>query len=238
MDNIKVLIFDMDDTLINHGHVTKQTWIQTVKDMAEEFHLNIDANRIGGEIGDVSDAIFDSEERRPKGNYDIREFRTSVIKEAFGNLGYQNDEVIDYLLDHYDDNKHKLVYVFEDVFNTLKELKNRGYIIAMLTNGDKEFQWEKINRLGFPPYFDHIFVSGEHNINKPERSAYELVARTCGYSLEESCMIGDNYLWEVVAPIQYGMKAVWMNKFHKAKKGDIEPDYMIENISELLEIFK
>ena len=30
VDNVKVLIFDMDDTLINHGHVTKPTWIKTV----------------------------------------------------------------------------------------------------------------------------------------------------------------------------------------------------------------
>ncbi len=238
MDNVKVLIFDMDDTLINHGHVTKPTWIKTVKDMAEHFHLDIDTYTIGKEIGDVSDAIFDSEERRPKGNYDKRVFRTNLIKEAFSNVGYENDDVIDYLIDKYDENKHKVVYIFEDVLDTLVELKKRGYIITMLTNGDTDFQWEKINRLGFPPYFDRIFVSGEHNINKPEKSAYELVVNTFGVTLEEACMIGDNYLWEVVAPIQYGMKAIWMNKFHKKKTGDTNPDYTIENISELLEIFK
>ena len=146
--------------------------------------------------------------------------------------------MIDYLIDKYDENKHKVVYIFEDVLDTLVELKKRGYIITMLTNGDTDFQWEKINRLGFPPYFDRIFVSGEHNINKPEKSAYELVVNTFGVTLEEACMIGDNYLWEVVAPIQYGMKAIWMNKFHKKKTGDTNPDYTIENISELLEIFK
>ncbi|WRK54154.1 hypothetical protein SD457_03690 [Coprobacillaceae bacterium CR2/5/TPMF4] len=53
-------------------------------------------------------------------------------------------------------------------------------------------------------------------------------------------MIGDHYLWEVVAPKRFGLNAIWVNRGDLGVKGneDIKADYVIKNIGELLQIFK
>lgn len=236
MKDVKLLIFDMDDTIINHGHVTKPAWIKTGEDMVKEFHLDEDGTLIGKEIGDVSEAIFSDENRRPRGNYSPKEMRTSIIKEAFENLGFHHEEVIEYMVERYDYYKKTLVYVYEDVFDTLKELKNRGYILTMLTNGDSVFQRNKIKRLGLEPYFDKTYVSGEMGTDKPHKEAYYMIIDQFQVKAEETCMIGDNYLWEAVAPKEYGLKSIWVNRVKKVIE-DNKADYTIENISELLDIF-
>ena len=88
--------------------------------------------------------------------------------------------------------------------------------------------------------FDGIFIDGEQGIGKPEKEAYENVLNMFHVQPGEACMIGDHYLWEVVAPISYGLKAIWVNRGELGVKGNerIKADAMIYNIGELLNILE
>lgn len=236
MNDVKLLIFDMDDTLICVDSITKLSWIKTAEDMIEEFHIEGNGTSIGKMIGDVSESIHTDENKRPRGNYSPKEMRSYIIRETFQLLNFNHEEVIDYMVDKYDYYKKALVYVYDDVFETLSLLKQRGYILSMLTNGDSGFQREKINRLGLDTYFDKTFVSGEMGTDKPHKEAYYMICDHFGISPAHTCMIGDNYLWEVAAPKSYGLKAIWVNRDHKEIE-DNQSDYTIKSISELLDIF-
>ena len=54
---------------------------------------------------------------------------------------------------------------------------------------------------------------------------------------QETCVLGDNYLWEVVAPKEYGLKAIWVNRYDQVREDNIA-DYTIKETKELLDIFK
>lgn len=52
-------------------------------------------------------------------------------------------------------------YVFEDVYEALGILKEKGYYLIILTYGDKEFQLSKIDPINLSEYFDEIIVTEE-----------------------------------------------------------------------------
>lgn len=238
MKDIKLLIFDMDDTLINHGHMTKPAWIKTAEKMTKLFQLDINGTNLGKEIGNISESIFEDENKRPRGNYSPIQLRYKMILEALDNLDIELcEECIKYIINEYDDIKKELVCVYDDVFDTLMKLRDRGYILALLTNGDGEFQRNKIKRFNLESYVDKVFISGEMGVDKPKKEAYYMVCSQCKVKPYEACMIGDNYLWEAVAPKEYGLKSIWVNRVNKIID-DNKADYTIENISELLDIFK
>lgn len=239
MDDVKVLIFDLDNTLINYGGVTEKAWRLTCQKCIEKYGMNIDAIKIADEIVKVNNSIWEDENKRPKGNFSFYELRKSIVNEALNRLQINNDEIVEWIVSNYSYYKHEAVYVFEDVFDTLNELKNREYIIALLTNGDGAFQREKLKRFDMESLFDGIFIDGEQGVGKPEKQAYENVLNMFQVQPSEACMIGDHYLWEVVAPVSYGLKAIWVNRGELGVKGNekIKADYVIKNIGELLDIF-
>lgn len=238
MKDVKLLILDMDDTIINHGHMTKPAWIKTGEAMVKEYSLDLDGTIIGKEIGDVSESIFEDENKRPRGNYSSKGLRKLIIEEALKNLNINlHEDMINYMIDKYDEIKKELVCVYDDVFDTLVELKKRGYILTLLTNGDSAFQRNKIQRFGLDPYFDKTYVSGEMGVDKPHKEVYYKIIEEFGFTPKQSCMIGDNYLWEVVAPKEYDLKAIWVNRVNKHYDNNAA-DYIISEIKQLLDIFK
>lgn len=239
MNDVKLLIFDLDNTLINYGGVTEKAWQLTCQKCIEEYKININAIKMSEEIIKVNNSIWEDEKKRPKGNFSFHELRKSIVSEALKHFEINNNEIVEWLVSNYSHYKHKAIYVFEDVFDTLKELKKRGYLIALLTNGDSAFQREKLKRFDMELLFDGIFIDGEQGVGKPEKEAYENVLNMFHVQPSEACMIGDHYLWEVVAPISYGLKAIWVNRGESGVKGNekIKADFVIKNISELLEIF-
>ena len=97
------------------------------------------------------------------------------------------------------------MYVFDDVHPTLQTLRKRGYTLALLTNGDASTQREKLARFDLEKPLDYIFIDGEQGVGKPDKQAYDNVLNACNVKASEACMVGDHYLWEVVAPKKYGL---------------------------------
>lgn len=239
MKNIKLLIFDLDNTLINYGGVTEKAWQLTTERCINTFDLTVDAKEMTEEIIKANDAIWKDETKRPKGNFSFSELRKEIVVTALKKMNIENEEIADFLVQQYAICKHEAIYVFEDVFETLTKLKEQGYLLALLTNGDGQFHREKLKRFDLEPFFDGIFIDGEQGIGKPERKAYENVLNFFHLIPDEACMIGDHYLWEVVAPKKYGLHAIWVNRGDLGIEGNerIKADAMIYDIGELLNIF-
>lgn len=61
------------------------------------------------------------------------------------------------------DNCHK--YLYEDTIEFLKYLKSRGHELYILTWGDKELQYQKIQKSGIEQYFEQIILTEEMKFN-------------------------------------------------------------------------
>ncbi|MED3916379.1 HAD family hydrolase [Priestia megaterium] len=119
----------------------------------------------------------------------------------------------------------------EDV---LKELKKKGLLLGIITNGFTDFQWMNIRALGIDHYFDTILVSEQEGIKKPHKDIFLRALKVLDVSAEESVYIGDHPENDVLGARGAGMHAVW--KKDAFFDGNFTDSYVIEDLKELLNV--
>jgi HAD superfamily hydrolase (TIGR01662 family) len=95
----------------------------------------------------------------------------------------------------------------EDVRRALPQLKQAGYVLAILSNRDKPIQ-NLLHEHGISEWFDFSLVAGEVNSFKPEPGIFEHALRRVNLSAKEAIYVGDNYYADVIGARRAGMRPV------------------------------
>ncbi len=117
----------------------------------------------------------------------------------------------------------------------LQHLKDKNYVLHLITNGFEKTQKRKIEHAEIAHYFDEIITSEKSNSVKPQKEIFDCALRLTGASLQESIMIGDNPDADIKGAINVGMDSVFVN--HLNKKIELNPTYTICHLQELEAIF-
>lgn len=80
----------------------------------------------------------------------------------------------------------------EPTIELIKELKERGYGLYVLSNMSKEYI-EYLRKLPVFELFDEQVVSCEVGLGKPDRRIYEYLLTHCGLNAEETIFIDDRF---------------------------------------------
>lgn len=83
---------------------------------------------------------------------------------------------------------------------------SREYTLAVLSNGSSFMQRRKLNNLGITKLFDHIFISGELKMAKPDSRFFRTAVERVGG--ERFVMIGDDEEKDIVPASQLSFKTV------------------------------
>ncbi|MEB4869154.1 HAD family hydrolase [Priestia megaterium] len=118
--------------------------------------------------------------------------------------------------------------------HVLKELKKKGLLLGMITNGFTDFQWMNIKALRIDHYFDTILVSEQEGIKKPHKDIFLRALKALDVSAEESVYIGDHLENDVLGARGAGIHAVW--KKDAFFDGSFTDSYIIEDLKELLNV--
>lgn len=106
--------------------------------------------------------------------------------------------------------------LFSDTLPTLAELRRRGYLLGIVTNrlwGGQPFH-EDLQSIGLLDYFDsqHIAISGDLGIRKPNPRIFEYALNSFQVSPRETAMIGDSLSADVLGSQPLGIHAIWKPK--------------------------
>ncbi len=106
--------------------------------------------------------------------------------------------------------------LFDDTLSTLAALKERGYLLGVVTNrhyGGVPFQ-EDVRTLGLLDYFElcHMAISADLGIRKPHPDIFLHALKSLNVPPEEAAMVGDSLSADVVGAKRLGMRAIWMPK--------------------------
>lgn len=112
---------------------------------------------------------------------------------------------------HYDRNFGDHNVIFPNSERLLKELKDRGYIVGVITNGPSMLQNHKMDTSGLRPYCDIVVVSGDVGVHKPDPELFRYTANQLGLDCEECAYVGDHPINDIQGALQAGMKAIRMN---------------------------
>ncbi len=130
-----------------------------------------------------------------------------------------------------------------DVRETIIELHKRGYKLGIIANTITETEipdWMEDDQV--TDYFGSVILSSKVGFRKPNPEIYWLAARELGVEPEKCVYVGDNPVRDVEGThaAGYGMMILINEPATLAKEpptGEFKPDYTIEKISNLLDIF-
>ena len=194
MQNIKAVIFDMDETLINRKEAFIKMCEYLINRYAQEYPyegtkeelikymIEIDANGYGG-----LENMIPKLSKIWKLPHSIEEF----IEERNGVFA-------------------KLSVPFAEMFEVLDTLKGK-YKLGMITNGYSSVQREKIKSVGIEHYFEDIIVSGELEFAKPDPRIFQLSCEHLEVKPEEAVFIGDYYPNDIAGAISANIMPIWIN---------------------------
>lgn len=113
----------------------------------------------------------------------------------------------------------------------LAELKQQGYKLAVISNGGHATRLTILQGLGFSHYFDEIISSELVGISKPNPEIFLHTSRQLNIVPENCLFIGDHPINDIQGATQAGMKALWLQGFHKT--GVHKPINTIQNLAEI-----
>ena len=133
-------------------------------------------------------------------------------------------------------NLYKILSPYPEVKEVLGKLKDKGFKLAILSNGTQELLNElvKINKLD--NLFDDLFSIEEVKIFKPDSKVYNLPINKYKIQPKEVIFLSAN-TWDVSGGGNFGYNAVWVNRNNSHFDIlDYKPKKEIKSLKGLLEI--
>ena len=225
--NIKLITFDLDDTLwdtapvIASAEVVLRNWLQANAPL----------------LGDVPvEHLFAIRERivlaEPELKHRISALRRRVLTCVLEDVGYgqtQAQQLAEQGFEVFLQARHK-VEIFPEV-QPMLELLSQHYALGVITNGNAD-----VSRLGLADYFRFALCAEDLGIGKPDPAPFEEALRRSGVPASEAVHVGDHPRDDIAGAQRAGLRAVWFNPQAKAWAGEQAPDAEIQRLSHLHEV--
>lgn len=225
MKKYDLLLFDLDDTLIDFSVDQKLALKYAFEEMGYEY-----TDDILEQYKKINDIVWGKLERGEiKTVSDLYEERCQMLFKIY-NINEKTDKFNGLLDKGFRENGTP----FEGVGNILKKLRER-YKLAIITNGPKSQQYTRLNNANLSQYFSYFFVSEEIGYNKPNIKFFEYMFE----KLEEKdrtkmLIIGDSLTSDIQGGVNVGIDTCWYNVNYKKNITTIKPNYEINKLEELV----
>lgn len=230
MGSIKVVLWDIDGTLLNFHEAEKVA----IRKCFSEFSLGQCTDEMLAVYSGINKLYWQRLERGEMTKPQILEGR---FREFFGRYGLDTDCVADF-------NRRYQVALGDTVcFNpggmeTVQALRGRVRQYAV-TNGTQVAQKRKLANSGLDKILDGVFISDELGVEKPNKAFFDKVWEVIGpYSGQEVLIVGDSLTSDMRGGINARIQTCWFDPDGHALPGDLKIDYRIEKLTQVFEICK
>ena len=99
----------------------------------------------------------------------------------------------------------------------MEYLYTKGYQLIVLSNGFSEVQYRKINASGLASYIDHIVLSENVGVQKPDPQIYSYAVQLANVPKEQVVMIGDNVETDIKGAYDFGLDSILFDPLQEHK---------------------
>jgi putative hydrolase of the HAD superfamily len=239
---IKAVIFDLDDTLIDWSGQTKRHSEVVRPHIDNMYHYLV----AGGHLLPDPDAFALCFHETVSAQWEsARETWTGIsfenaLSACLATLGI-NPEGIDLaaVMRAYDVQQFPGVELFPDTIPVLETLLKKGYKLGLVTNSMMPMWMRDVELLAYDllPYLDVRVSSGDIGYMKPHPAIFEHTTDLLGISPEEAVFVGDRPVNDIAGANEAGMISVLITPPHLNRElNGVQPDYIIERLSDLIPI--
>ncbi|MFM0621428.1 HAD family hydrolase [Streptococcus suis] len=229
---MKALIFDVDDTLydqIQPFERALERHIEVAREQIEPLYLSFRR---------YADEVF---EATATGKMSLKDSHIYRMKHALADFGYQVSDAIALAIQidyDYFQGQIELSPVFPEIFSWCQA---QGIAMGIITNGPYRHQLRKIRTMGLVNWFEleHVLISGQVGITKPNPAIFQLMEERLGMSGEDICYLGDSFENDVVGAKAANWKVIWFN--HRKRVEPVAPyqaDKVVTDWDELVEVIQ
>ena len=221
LHNKKVIIFDLDGTLINSAPDLALAVNHMLETLKREIFTQ---DTIHGWVGNGALVLV---QRALSGDRMID--KTLVTKLV--------DDALKIFLDFYAQNLCNATVPYENVPGTLHAIKEAGYRLAIVTNKPFAFVEPILEGLGLDGLFEIILGGDSLAQKKPDPTPLLHVCKTLNLDIKECVMVGDSKN-DILAANACDMQSVGVTYGYNYGEdiGVYKPDIIIDNFAELLEV--
>lgn len=123
---------------------------------------------------------------------------------------------------------------FPDTIAFLDTAKARGYQLCLATGEHAEEKAQAMNKLGSKRYFDHVFGEDRVGCIKADPEYYRRVLAACQAAPEQTTMIGDTLLNDIMPAKAVGIRTIWVNRKGEEPPPQARPDHTVGGLTEAL----
>jgi 2-haloacid dehalogenase len=125
---------------------------------------------------------------------------------------------------------------YPEVPGALAELKERGFEIAILSNGTPKMLEAAVKNSGLEELIPEIFSVEQVGIFKPDPRVYQIAVEGLNVKAEEIVFQSSN-AWDAAGAAAFGLRVAWINRFNQSSERlPGKPDAEIKLLSELPEL--
>lgn len=122
---------------------------------------------------------------------------------------------------------------FPEVRDTLRRLRQSGFITAILSNGSPAMLDAAVRGAGLHDLLDAVLSADAVKVFKTDPSVYEYGLRQLGVRAEQVSFQSSN-AWDAFAASAYGMRVVWCNRYgQRRERLPGAPDHEVRSLAEL-----
>ena len=238
MKNYQVLLWDVDDTLLDFPKSEEYAFFHSLKKF--DIECTYEDYKVYSEINDKKWKLLEL------GQITREEVLVGRFRDFFEYMGIHHIDVTEFQ-PVYQDELGSVFYFIEKADSLLLRLKEAGYKQYLVTNGVVKTQAKKLKLSGLDKIVDGIFISEAVGYNKPSREYFEKVLTEIDANCKENILlIGDSLSSDIKGGKNAGIPTCLFIK-NKEKLNqeqfisDIEamkPDYVIESLWNVFEILE
>lgn len=207
---VKAAFFDFFQTLVRYEPTAEELQARALRDFGIEVSPDIFLRPMV-----IADKFMYQElhrsplsERSEKGKMALRVQRQEILlKEAGLEVSKQ---VVLGLLEKMQQLQTKLT-LFQDVMPALTDLNNRGTILGLISNADRNIS-PILEQLGLMSLLRVVVTSKDVGYSKPHPEIFHEGLRRAGVHASEAVYIGDQYEIDIVGAINVGMKGLLLDR--------------------------
>jgi 2-haloacid dehalogenase len=240
MKKYKILIFDLDDTLIDNRENTRVAFAKmlaaggggTYSNKKFERWYNIDAEFwIKWQDGQVKIPPEFAHEVGKKSKKFLSWIRSQRILQYFGNA--VSDERAVELNDIYTDALAENVVEIEGAREILKYLATgkNSYKIIIATNGPSLVVRHKLDKIGILPYVTEVLAADMFGCMKPAIPFFDVIEKSYNdFERADYLMIGDSLKSDVGFAQNVGIDSCWFDRGGEKLTAGYAPTFIVEDL--------
>ncbi|CAG9813599.1 unnamed protein product [Phaedon cochleariae] len=224
MEHTTAVFFDLDNTLIATRRADERTCDKLREILNRKYSLSINA---AAQICKRYLKMFRKCPDNPP--MDLDAWRKILWTDALGEHSYLTDDIYQQWLTL----RYEYLSLAPDITHFLKTLR-KSHLLALITNGPSQAQWEKVEKLDLKSYFDLILVSGDLPWEKPSAEIFLEACETLAVDPKHCVMIGDKLETDILGGSNAKLLcSVWVPLgSRQLREGDPLPDFVVEKVTD------